>query len=223
MIESIRIYMMSRLQKNRDKMMKRWELTGIPCSHVVAAIWVKKDEPEMYVHKCYIVEQYMKSYNPSILPIVSSDQWPKAGIEPPLPPIYKAQPDRPKKLRKRGIDETTQKEPDSRKLTLLKVSRKGGKKKCGSCGNLGNNSRKCPILMGRNQSEASHQQIHQQVEKEGPSTTSNATEVHQLKQTRLPQEQLKSSIIILEEFGEHSREGTRPLIIEKMEKQYLPL
>ncbi|XP_055807040.1 uncharacterized protein LOC129875840 [Solanum dulcamara] len=156
MIESIRIYMMSRLQKNRDKMMKycqricpknilkleqnkakaaeciatksdqfhyqtediyrrlfsvdlkektcscrRWELTGIPCSHAIAAIWVKKDEPKMYVHKCYTVEQYMKSYNPSILPIVSSDQWPKTGIEPPLPPIYKAQPE---KAEKRSVD-----------------------------------------------------------------------------------------------------------------------
>ncbi|XP_055835414.1 uncharacterized protein LOC129903920 isoform X1 [Solanum dulcamara] len=100
--------------------------------------------------------------------------------------------------------------------------------------------------MGRNQSEASHQQIHQQVKKEGPSTTSNATEisstiienvasrqssssfvtkqaVHQLKQTRLPQEQLKSYTFILEEFGEHSREGTRSLIIQKMEKQYVLL
>lgn len=131
----------------------------------------------MYVHECYTVEQHMKSYNPSILPIVSFDQWPTIGIEPPLPPIYKAQPGRPKKLRKRGIDETTQKESDSRKLTLLKASRKGRKKKCGSCGNIGHNSRKCPVLMGRNQSEALHQQIHQQVEKEGSSTPSNATEV----------------------------------------------
>lgn len=60
---------------------------------------------------------------------------------------------------------------------MLKASRKGRKKKCGSCGNIGHNSRKCPVLMGRNQSEALHQQIHQQVEKEGSSTPSNATEV----------------------------------------------
>ncbi|XP_059301367.1 uncharacterized protein LOC132053379 [Lycium ferocissimum] len=183
MIESIRIYMMSRLQKNRDKMMnhrhricpkillkleqnkdkvaeciatksdqfhyqvediylrlfsvdlkektcscRRWDLTGIPCNHAIVAIWVKKDEPEMYVHECYTVEQYMKSYNPSILPIVSFEQWPKTGIESPLPPIYKTQPGRPTKLRKRGVDETTQKESDYRKLTLLKASRKGKKK-----------------------------------------------------------------------------------------------
>ncbi|KAK6802887.1 hypothetical protein RDI58_000671 [Solanum bulbocastanum] len=71
---------------------------GIPCNNAIVAIWVKKGEPEMYVHECYTVEQYMKSYNPSILPIVSFDQWPKIGIEPLLPSIYKAQPGRPKKL-----------------------------------------------------------------------------------------------------------------------------
>ncbi|KAF4381818.1 hypothetical protein F8388_008994 [Cannabis sativa] len=31
---------------------RRWELTGIPCSHTVAAIWHNKQDPELYViHK----------------------------------------------------------------------------------------------------------------------------------------------------------------------------
>lgn len=60
---------------------------------------------------------------------------------------------------------------------MFKTSRKGRKKKCGSCGNLGRNCRKCPVLKGRNQSEYLHQQVHQQVKKEGYSTCSNATEV----------------------------------------------
>ncbi|XP_060180806.1 uncharacterized protein LOC132610505 [Lycium barbarum] len=200
----------------------------------------------MYVHECYTVEQYMKSYNPSILPIVSFEQWPKTGIEPPLPPIYKTQPGRPTKPRKRGVDETTQKESDSRKLTLLKASRKGKKKKCGSCGRLGHNSIKCPILMGSNHSEVQQQQVHQEVEKEGPSAPGNATEVsstifesaasmhsnssfvteqivNQLNQPKVPQQQLRSSAFILEEIGEHSREDTRSLFIERMGKQYVPL
>ncbi|KAK6802883.1 hypothetical protein RDI58_000667 [Solanum bulbocastanum] len=77
--------------------------------------------------------------------------------------------------------------------------------------------------MGRNQSKALHQQIHQQVEKEVSSTPSNAIEIDQLSQTRVPQEQLRSSTFILEEIDEHSREGIRPLIIEKMGKQYVPV
>ncbi|MCD9559826.1 hypothetical protein HAX54_018129 [Datura stramonium] len=162
---------------------------------------------------------------------LSSEQWPKMGIKEPLSPIYKAQPGRPKKLRKRGIDETTQKESYSRKLTLLKASRKSRKKKCGSCEKLGHNSRKYPILMGSNHSEVQQQQVHQQVQKEGLYTPSNAIEVsstiidnalsmqssssfiteqnvNQLNQPRVPREQLRSSAFILKEISEHSREDS---------------
>ncbi|KAF3632680.1 putative rhamnogalacturonate lyase B-like [Capsicum annuum] len=202
---------------------RRWKLTGIPYSHAIVAMWVKKNEPEMYVHECYTVKQYLKSYDLSILPIVNIDQWPKTGIKLPLPPIYKAQSGRPKKSRKREIDETTKKGTNSEKLTLLKISRKGRKKKYGSCGILGHNSRKCPILMSRNQTEAQHQQMYQQVKKEGPSTPTNASEVNQLNQARVRQEQLRHSEFILNEISEYSREGTRPIIIEKIGKQYVLL
>ncbi|XP_059306351.1 uncharacterized protein LOC132057764 [Lycium ferocissimum] len=183
MVEDIYPRLFSVYLKEKTWSCRRWNLTGIPCNHAIAAIWVKKDEPEMYVHECYTVEKYMKSYSPSILPIVSSEQWPQIVIEPPLPPIYKTQPGRLKKLRKKGVAETTQKESDSGKLTLLKASRKGRKKKCGSCGRLGNNSRICPILMGNSHSEVQQQQFHQRFEREGPSPPSNATEVTEVSST----------------------------------------
>nr|AAP45178.2 Zinc knuckle family protein [Solanum bulbocastanum] len=238
--QSIRIYMMLRLQKNRDKMINH---SHIICPRILlkleknkdkvaeciaiksdafhyqikdihlglfsvdlmertcSSIWIKKDEPEKYVHECYTVEQYMKSYYPSILPINSSKQWSKTGVEPPLPPIYKAQPGRPRKLRKRGNDETTQKESDSENGTLLKASRKG-KKKCELCGKTGHNSRKCPILIITNQSEVQQQQVHQEVSKEGSSILNNETEPR-----AQPQIPPRSSAFILEEINEHSREG----------------
>ncbi|KAH0709177.1 hypothetical protein KY284_010604 [Solanum tuberosum] len=211
------------------------------------SIWVKKDEPEKYVHECYTVEQYMESYYPSILPINSSEQWSKTGVEPPLPPIYKAQLGRPRKLRKKGNDETTQKESDPGNSTLLKASRKGKKKKCGLCGKIGHNSRKCHILIRTKQFEVQQQQVHQEVSKEGSSTLNNETEVSstltksmasvqsnssfvtkqiasQLNQPRAqPQISLRSSAFILEEINEHSREGTRPHFIQRMGKLYVPL
>ncbi|XP_059301379.1 uncharacterized protein LOC132053387 isoform X1 [Lycium ferocissimum] len=76
--------------------------------------------------------------------------------------------------------------------------------------------------MGSNHSEVQQQQVHQEVEKEGPSAPSNATEVNQLNQPRVPQQQLRSSAFNLEEIGEHSREDTRSLFIERMGKQYVP-
>ncbi|XP_059301387.1 uncharacterized protein LOC132053387 isoform X2 [Lycium ferocissimum] len=46
--------------------------------------------------------------------------------------------------------------------------------------------------------------------------------VNQLNQPRVPQQQLRSSAFNLEEIGEHSREDTRSLFIERMGKQYVP-
>lgn len=184
MLESIRMYMISRLQKNRDSMMKhdhricprillkleqnktkaaeciatksdqlhyqiediylrlfsldlekmtcscrRWGLTVIPCHHAIAAIWIKRDEPEMYVHKCCIVEQYMKSYESSILPVNCSEQWPMTGLEPPLPPKYKIQSGRPKKLRNGGADETSSKKLVHKKAYYVESIQKRQKEK----------------------------------------------------------------------------------------------
>ncbi|KAH0652801.1 hypothetical protein KY289_030479 [Solanum tuberosum] len=98
-----------------------------------------------------------------------------------------------------------------------------------------------------NQSEVQQQQVHQKVRKEGSSTLNNETEVsstltenmasiqsnssfvtkqiaRQLNQPRAqPQIPLRSSAFILEEINEHSRKGTRPYLIQRMGKQYVPL
>nr|GMD54472.1 uncharacterized protein LOC109150412 [Ipomoea batatas] len=124
MCEKIRLYLMTRMQKNRDRMSsyhskvcprilklieegkdkcarftayksvdeiyqvddenfkpfkvdlsarqcscRRWDLSGIPCTHAIAAIRKKGDLPEHHVHDCYTVEHYLRSYGPAILPI----------------------------------------------------------------------------------------------------------------------------------------------------------
>src|ERR1044072_8360785 len=33
---------------------RRWDLTGIPCQHVVACIWWARRNHEDYVHPCYL-------------------------------------------------------------------------------------------------------------------------------------------------------------------------
>nr|GMD47211.1 uncharacterized protein LOC109150412 [Ipomoea batatas] len=134
--EKIRIYLMTRMQKNRDKMrnyssmvypkilklieegkdkcaifsaykavddiyqvdddnFKPFKEMGphcIPCSHAIAAIRKKGALPELYVHHCYSVEQYLRAYGPAILPIRAEELWHKTDLPPPLPPKYKAQP-----------------------------------------------------------------------------------------------------------------------------------
>ncbi|KAF4347938.1 hypothetical protein G4B88_014945 [Cannabis sativa] len=71
---------------------RRWELTGIPCSHVVAAIWHNKQDLELYVSKWYTKEYYMKAYSHQIFPIRNQDEWPRSGKIGMINPIHKKQP-----------------------------------------------------------------------------------------------------------------------------------
>uniref|UniRef100_A0A803NI84 SWIM-type domain-containing protein n=1 Tax=Cannabis sativa TaxID=3483 RepID=A0A803NI84_CANSA len=58
---------------------RRWELTGIPCSHVVTAVWHNKQQPELYVSKWYTKEFYMKAYSHQIFPLRNQEEWPRSG------------------------------------------------------------------------------------------------------------------------------------------------
>nr|GME04447.1 Zinc knuckle family protein [Ipomoea batatas] len=190
MCEKLRLYLMTRMQRNRDRMMsypfkvcprilklieegkeksarfsayksvdeiyqvdddnfkaykvdlssrqcscKRWDLSGIPCTHAIAAIRKKGDLPENHVHACYSVEHYLRAYGPAILPIRAQELWHKTGMPSPLPPKYKPQPGRPKKKRK--ID------PAVEKQDLKKATKKGELKKCKLCGMRGHNRTTC--------------------------------------------------------------------------------
>ncbi|XP_074305871.1 uncharacterized protein LOC141641092 [Silene latifolia] len=40
-----------------------WQLNGIPCNRIVAAIWHNKERPEAYVVECYRKSMYLKAYD----------------------------------------------------------------------------------------------------------------------------------------------------------------
>ncbi|GLT53725.1 hypothetical protein SLA2020_269780 [Shorea laevis] len=54
---------------------RKWEVTGIPCSHAFSAILYDGGDPEDYVDKCYTLEMYKKAYDPIIYPMPSEEQW----------------------------------------------------------------------------------------------------------------------------------------------------
>ncbi|KAG8366267.1 hypothetical protein BUALT_Bualt17G0058600 [Buddleja alternifolia] len=134
MFESIRTILMLRIQLNREKAgkwesaicpkirdlliknmkqagecipMRRWELTGIPCSQAISAICCRNENPKIYVHKVYTVDAYKKCYEKAVPPVNGPELWPLSQLEPPLPPKYKKVVDlgRPQRLRRRELDE----------------------------------------------------------------------------------------------------------------------
>ncbi|XP_017423485.1 uncharacterized protein LOC108332682 [Vigna angularis] len=69
-----------------------WDLIGIPCRHVVAAIHYKLENPEDYVHHYYKKHAYETCYGPQIIPINGQQLWPTSDSTTLLPPIYKTPP-----------------------------------------------------------------------------------------------------------------------------------
>jgi hypothetical protein len=110
-------------------------MTGIPCPHAISAILYHSAKPEQYLHPYYSVENYKMAYDPMIYPVPSEDQWVRTGQDEVHPPVIRATPGRPKKLRRRGPDEP--RNPH--------CMRKGGvSMRCSKCRTVGHNARTCP-------------------------------------------------------------------------------
>ncbi|KAL2922604.1 GTPase-activating protein BEM3 [Bienertia sinuspersici] len=75
---------------------RKWNLTGIPCSHAIACIFFMHQEAETYVHPYYLRETYLRAYSTSIPPIEGDRHCPKVDIDL-LPPPIKIGPGRPRR------------------------------------------------------------------------------------------------------------------------------
>ncbi|KAG5514248.1 hypothetical protein RHGRI_035599 [Rhododendron griersonianum] len=113
---------------------RKWDISGIPCIHAIAALSFLNMDIFDYVHECYKVDTYLKTYNNLINPINGRDLWPTTENPTLLPPDVKKRVGRPKKARRREPEEPA--EPN-------KLGRKGIKMTCRLCGNVGHNRRSC--------------------------------------------------------------------------------
>ena len=48
---------------------KRWDLSGVTCSHAIAVCRAERIDPEELVHKCYTIETYLQAYGHFIMPL----------------------------------------------------------------------------------------------------------------------------------------------------------
>ncbi|KAD7478078.1 hypothetical protein E3N88_01214 [Mikania micrantha] len=124
---------------------RKWQLTGMPCSHVVAVIWdmsgndMEVGLPENWVSEIYWLEHWKSVYEHTINPILSKTEWPKSACPTSLtPPQHHTQIGRPKKKRKKSAEEIHEERSSAKKL-----SRKGSAGTCSKCNNPGHNSRTC--------------------------------------------------------------------------------
>ncbi|KAL4387721.1 hypothetical protein GQ457_09G011300 [Hibiscus cannabinus] len=123
---------------------RKWDLTGIPCAHVISAMLSIQRIPENYVDSCYHRTTQINLYSNYIFPIRGANQWeqvPEMESLPILPPIQRRPTGRPKKKRRKAADE--QDNGPSRGHRTLEI-------KCSKCGKPGHNIRSCRGQVGGN-------------------------------------------------------------------------
>ncbi|KAJ9535201.1 hypothetical protein OSB04_un001717 [Centaurea solstitialis] len=124
---------------------RRWELTGIPCKHAVAAIWFSAANggtvalPENWVHPHYHLQTWKMMYQFKINPTNGRLLWPKSDYPIKImPPKHHKQIGRPKKSRRKTAEELSQ--PLVKGSKLLKI---GKAMTCRICHKQGHNARTC--------------------------------------------------------------------------------
>ncbi|XP_027161031.1 uncharacterized protein LOC113762002 [Coffea eugenioides] len=120
-----------------------WELSGLPCTHAIAAIKQTEDDPHEMIVEYYYKSLFLQIYNNVLQPISSQVLWPESSMLQLDPPIPTVQPGRPKKARRR--DETEGKN-HGRKL------RKNVTMHCRKCGKTGHNAATCKEVTEHQQS-----------------------------------------------------------------------
>ncbi|XP_061993448.1 uncharacterized protein LOC133711328 [Rosa rugosa] len=116
---------------------RRWDLSALPCGHVIAALYSKGWSPDDFVSEWYTKKKYLEAYEVVINPIAGVAEWEKKDRSI-APPLYRRQPGRPKSKRT--------KEPGEEPL-LAGVERLPksyySQITCGTCHQKGHNKRTC--------------------------------------------------------------------------------
>ena len=122
---------------------RKWEISGIPCKHAIAAINDMADNgndvgiPEDWVHESYKLSTWRTVYTHKVNPVNGRELWSKNQCPTTLlPPKIHPQIGRPQKKRKKSKGEIVM-------VKGNKLTRKGKSVTCSLCHQAGHNKRGC--------------------------------------------------------------------------------
>ena len=107
----------------------------MPCRHAIATITHKGGKAEDMCHEWLSIEAYNKTYQHFIEPVQGPQYWAQTQYTHPVPPHKRVQRGRPKKNRRRSVDEDN--------VTGHRLKRKLADFTCGRCGQTNHNIRSC--------------------------------------------------------------------------------
>ncbi|KAK8659316.1 hypothetical protein V6N13_029522 [Hibiscus sabdariffa] len=131
---------------------RKWDLTGIPCIHVVSVIMKMGARVENFVSPFYTKETQLKIYSHMIKPIRGPKQWAHYMTDEPILSLVTRRPvGRPQKKRR--------KEPDEPVTKIGRIRKIGAQMTCSKCGNRGHNKRSCKGQVGGNTSSNNNARV----------------------------------------------------------------
>lgn len=110
-----------------------FQLSGLPCSHAITAVYKSRQQVEDFIDPCYSIEVFKKIYDHCLQPVEGEEMWPVSENPRPQAPRYVKMPGRPKKNARRR--EETEKPKPSKKM-----SKHGTVIVCSLCGTPGHKS-----------------------------------------------------------------------------------
>ena len=118
---------------------RAWELSGIPCSHSICALYHSKIDPMNMLAKWYHKSSYLATYQFPLLPVPGPKFMKFGNYEPIEPPPLPKLPGRPKVKRTRASNES-----QGNRHQEGHLSRKGQAQECALCHKQGHNRKTCP-------------------------------------------------------------------------------
>ncbi|GKB49183.1 calcium/proton exchanger, partial [Tanacetum coccineum] len=146
---------------------RMWELSGVPCVHVVAAYMHVGTDLDVGVGFWYSQESSFNAYRLSIKPVFGSNMWRRTNGVPPLPPLIRKMHGRPQEARIKAPFETS----------VSHVSRLGRTMTWKNCWQKGHNKASCkakpqpkPIVEKKQPSRKKHVVVRQCASRGGGSS-----------------------------------------------------
>jgi hypothetical protein len=113
-----------------------FQLSGLPCSHAITAIYKCGRLVEDFIDPCYSVEVFNRIYEHCLQPVEGEELWPVSEKPRPQAPGYVKMPGRPKKNDRR-------REEHEKPKPTKKMTKHGTVIVCSMCGNAGHNKSGC--------------------------------------------------------------------------------
>jgi hypothetical protein len=115
---------------------RRWDLTGIPCSHAISCLRHERIPQESVLPFCYSVGAFLQAYGNNIWPCNDKSKWVNVRGPQVLPPVYEKKVGRPPKARRKAPHEVQGR-------TGPRLSKHGVIIHCGHCLCTGHNITTC--------------------------------------------------------------------------------